>query len=223
MKYLLQALILLLFSSSIVGQSNNLDSLKQVALSFYQKNDRESAEKIYQEIILYDTLDIDVIFNLGIINLELGNEKEAIYFLQKAVILRDREAAKILKEELSQEINYSEIMHADDVDEIPKYIYKDKELNLIEDSGLNHKLTSTIIKNLRKSEVIKDSNFSGKIYVTLEIERDGSLICKVLKGTGSEKVDIEIKTIIENSGKFSPGKYQNIDVGVYGWNWSVII
>ena len=87
MKYLLQALILLLFSSSIVGQSNNLDSLKQVALSFYQKNDRESAEKIYQEIILYDTLDIDVIFNLGIINLELGNEKEAIYFLQKAVIL----------------------------------------------------------------------------------------------------------------------------------------
>lgn len=208
---------------SLKGQSQNLDSLKQIALTYFQKNDFVNAEKQFEKIYLVDSLDVDVIYNLGILNLQLGNEKDAIKYFQKAVYLRDRESAKILKDNLNQEIEYSDFMHTDDVDKQPKYIYKNKELDLIENLNLNSKLLSTITKGLRKSKIIKDSNFSGRVYVMIEIDKSGNIICQIKKGTNSEEVNSEIKQIIENSGLFIPAEYQSKNVGVWGWTIPISI
>ena len=70
---------------------------------------------------------------------------------------------------------------------------------------------------------MKDSNFSGKIYVMIEIDKSGKLICQIKKGSGSDDVDSDIKQIIENSGEFVPGEYQNKNVGVWGWTIPISI
>ncbi|WP_291856375.1 hypothetical protein [Marinilabilia sp.] len=220
---LLIIMISILVVPSLKGQSQKLDSLKQIALTYFQKNDFVNAEKQFEKIYLVDSLDVDVVFNLGTLNLQLDNEKDAIKYFQKAVSLRDRESAKILKKNLNQKIEYSDFMHTDDVDKQPKCIYKNKELDLIENHNLNSKLISIITKGLRKSKIIKDSNFSGRVYVMIEIDKSGKIICQIKKGTDSEEVNSEIKQIIENSGLFIPAKYQNKDVGVWGWTIPISI
>ena len=137
--------MMIMIVPSLKGQSNNLDSLKQIALTYFQSNDFVNAEKQFKKIYLVDSLDVDVIYNLGILNLKLENEKDAVNYLQKAVILRDRGSAKILKESLNQKIEYSDFMNIDDVDKQPKFISKDKELDMMENHNLNSKLISIII------------------------------------------------------------------------------
>ena len=144
-KYLLQILMMIMIVPSLKGQSNNLDSLKQIALTYFQSNDFVNAEKQFKKIYLVDSLDVDVIYNLGILNLKLENEKDAVNYFQKAVILRDRGSAKILKGSLNQKIEYSDFMNIDDVDKQPKFISKDKELDMMENHNLNSKLISIII------------------------------------------------------------------------------
>jgi len=57
----------------------------------------------------------------------------------------------------------------------------------------------------------------------IEIDKSGKLICQIKKGSGSDDVDSDIKQIIENSGEFVPGEYQNKNVGVWGWTIPISI
>lgn len=222
-RHLLQTLLLLLIIPSLKAQLNQVDSIQQLASTCFQNNDFVNAKTQFEKIIRFDSVNVDALYNLGVVNLKLNDKPIAIRYFQKAVTLRDRESAKILKETLNQKIDYSDFMHTDDVDKQPTFVYKDKEYPLMDQYGLNSKLVANISSGLKKSHLIKSSNFSGRIIVQIEIDKTGKLICTIKKGSGTDNIDLEIKQLIENSGQFHPGVYQNRNVGVWAWTMPVSI
>jgi hypothetical protein len=195
----------------------DIDSMLHVALHFYKNNDLKSARNEFLAIYQIDSLNKDAVYNLGVTNLNLGNEEEAINYFQKGVKLRDRESDDVLKVKLKKKIEYADFMHYDDVTELPKYIYKKQTLDLIEKKGLNEKFKSVLQKEIIKSKVIRRTHFEGKLYLNLEIDKRGNLICVILNESGNHELNKEIKRIIEGSAKFVPGKYDDKEVGVWGW------
>ena len=218
MKQLIILILVMALGAQLHAQTkSDIDSMLHVALQFYKYNDLKSARNEFLAIYKIDSLNKDAVYNLGVTNLNLGNKEEAIFYFQRGVRLRDRESADILKIKLNKKIEYADFMHYDDVDEQPKYIYKGQMLDLIEKKGLNEKLKTVLLKEIKKSRVVKRSNFKGKLYLNLEIDKSGNLICSVMKGSGNNELDAEVKRIIEASAKFLPGRYDNREVGVWGW------
>jgi tetratricopeptide (TPR) repeat protein len=218
MKQLAILILVIALGTTLRAQTkSDIDSMLHVALQFYKYNNLKSARSEFLAIYQIDSLNKDAVYNLGVTNLNLGNEEEAINYFQKGVRLRDRESADVLKIKLKKKIEYADFMHYDDVDEQPKYFYKGQMLDLIEKKGLNEKLKTLLLKEIKKSRVVKRSNFKGKLYLNLEIDKSGNLICSVMKGSGNNVLDAEVKRIIEASAKFLPGRYDSREVGVWGW------
>ena len=217
MKILILALLNVFLTYDVNSQNIKTDSIRNKAVLLYQHSDFINAEDEFKKIIEIDPDNLDALYNLGVINSQLGKQKESVNYFQKCVKLRDRESAKILKEDYKVPIEYSDFMHADDVDELPQFLYKTKYYKIVDKGALNNTFLSVLQKELKKSELVRKSKFSGKVFLQLEIDKRGKLICIIQKGTQNLNLDNGIKTILENTFEFIPGKYQGLDVGVWAW------
>jgi len=217
MKRIIIGAFICLLSQYSFSQSTKIDSIRNIAISYYQNNDLINAKVQFEKISEIDSSNVDALFNLGIINSQQNNNKRAILYFQKCVVLRDRQSAKILKDNYKVRIAYSDFMHFEDVDVLPKYIYKKDTLNFINGINLNDKFLKSINKKLKKSDVIKKFKKKQRIFVRLETDKNGRIVCRIIKGSGIVEIDDEIQSIFENSNNIIPGKYEGKNVGVWSW------
>ncbi|GLU55808.1 tetratricopeptide repeat protein [Dyadobacter frigoris] len=208
--------IALLILSSFTSFSQNQNEKFEECLTYVKSNNLNKAESCFQSLLETDRKNKDIIFNLAYVKLNLNKREEAIVLLQKAVQLNDREAAKVLTQELHEKIAYYDTMLVDYVDEKPLVINGDKREDIIVKSGrLNPVLEKQIMQQFKKTRINPKNFKGGRLFLQLFIEKDGSLNCIAYNVTAAEQVVLTegFKKII-----LVPGKHEGKAVIVRGWN-----
>ncbi|WP_295767219.1 energy transducer TonB [uncultured Mucilaginibacter sp.] len=82
--------------------------------------------------------------------------------------------------------------------------------------GGNGAFEKYIAKNLRYPKKAKDKKIQGKVYVSMIIEKDGSVKnVQVARGTSSPELNAEAVRVLAASPKWTPGQQNGKVVRVY--------
>jgi tetratricopeptide (TPR) repeat protein len=218
MKYLI--FIILLFSKISFSQSIKIDSIYTNAVKELEHSNFGKAEIGFLKIISIDSNYLDTYYNLGVTYLKQNIRDKAIFYFQKSAKLMDYESAKILIDELKVKLEYADFIGLEFVDKPPIFVFEEKTYVLFDKKSLP--IIEQIVKSkLKKSEIVKKSNFKGAVYIKLEVNKLGEMICEIQKGSGIQSLDNEIKKIYEENIHCIPAQYNSKDVGVGAWNMPV--
>lgn len=213
---LLTLVCFLCLDAAYAQNSSKTDSLYQAALHHYEQQDKAQAMQLFQQVLQFNPLHKDALFNFGVVNYELGNQDKAFAIFQQGVKLHDRNAAELLKE-LGQPIAYADTMYLDDVDTWPKVLTSKGPEDLFRAAGeLSFVLQDQIAKEImQSSQIQKRLGKSRKLFVTLMFLDDGRLTGDViLSNEGqAQHVNMVFKGI-----QLLPAKYQGKAVSVWGLN-----
>jgi tetratricopeptide (TPR) repeat protein len=217
MKTIILLALSILLAKPGFSQETQIDSLKNISIQFLQEGNLKKAQAGFERILELDSLVVDAMFNLGVLNSMLDNHDKAIFFFQKCVKHRDREAAQILKETYKLPIEYSDIMHIEDVDLLPKFTFKGKEYNLLDGNNFHENFFKLMQDAFKNSQIIKRSRFSGTIFLEIEIDKEGNIKSQIMRSSNDLNLDKEIMSKIESLTSLIPARYEEKNVGVYGF------
>jgi tetratricopeptide (TPR) repeat protein len=209
-------LIFLFISKVSFSQKARLDSLFSVSLVKLENSEFVKAEEGLLKIISLDSNYVDAFYNLGVLNLKQNKNQKAIYYFQKAAKLQDIDAAKILKYELKVKLEYQDIMNLEFVDQPAIFEFENKRYELF-DAKSKAIIDKIIRKKLEKSMIRKKTKYIGIVYIKIEVDKVGKIICTIQRGSGNSDIDKEIKSIYEDNVHCIPAKYDSKDVGVGTW------
>ena len=126
--YPILALSLSFFISN--GQDNqDVTTLYKNAMILYEKKETFKAIAEFEKIIKLDPNHTNSLYNLAIINYQLGDNATAIRLLRRCVKLNDKEAARLLQNQFHQKVSYADTMQNIDVSTKEKFI-KVESLNI---------------------------------------------------------------------------------------------
>ncbi|MGN7202749.1 tetratricopeptide repeat protein [Pedobacter sp. SAFR-022] len=213
---LLTLLCFLCLDAAYAQNSSKTDSLYQAALHCYEQQDKAQAMQLFQQVLQFNPLHKDALFNFGVVNYELGNQNKAFEIFQQGVKLHDRNAAELLKE-LGQPIAYADTMYLDDVDTLPKVLTSKGPEDLFRSAGaLSFVLQDQIAKEIMQStEIQKRLGKSRKLFVTLMFLDNGRLTGDVI--LSNEGQGQHVNMVFEGI-QLLPAKYQGKAVSVWGLN-----
>ena len=220
MRYLL-SITIILCSLSVFSQKSDTNELLIKGNDAFISNDFVTAQRLYSKILQIDSTNVDVIFNLGITKLNLGNNPEGCDLLQKAYKLRDEGVGKLILEYCGQ-IEYNEKMFSKDVDKLPKFKNGDKIYDLITKTGINPILFTKFRKKAKMSKILRKLK-SGKVYVMLKIDINGNLESRTTGPDSSLEINNEINKIFKEIAEYIPCQYKNQPVGMFDSFWLPII
>jgi tetratricopeptide (TPR) repeat protein len=211
------------FATVQAQENRQIDSIYKTALAHYQQKETGNAILQFEKIIVLNPRHKDALYNLAVINYELGNKDKAINLFQSCVKLKDRGAAKILKEQPGQTIAYADTMFFEDLDVKPKVLVISAEEDLLINNNLNKAVIKQIQQGFGKSKILKKELGAGiRIMLSLYFGKDGSLDAEVLRPAKNEIVQAEITSILKNI-KIIPGRYLDQTVVTWGFTLPMLL
>ncbi|WP_187263620.1 tetratricopeptide repeat protein [Pontibacter beigongshangensis] len=217
-KIILSVLFILASTSQLLAQGKNkVEETYAHALQLFEQQQTEAAVSEFKKVIVLNPRHKDAIYNLAVINFELGNKEEAVELLQACVRLRDRDAANLLKEQLQQKITYADTMHFEDVDVVPNVVVNSINEYVIDGKGLNKTIEKSILSELKKSKVLRKQFGAGAMLpLSLYFGKDGKLNAEILGPKKSEAAQQEITEVFNKAVQIVPGKHEGKEVVVWG-------
>lgn len=211
---LVLSIIISIFNFAKAQSTSHIDSLYENAVKHYQQKKTDSAILQFEKVIFSNPGHRDATFNLAAIYYELGNKKRAIELFQACVKLKDREAASILKNQLSEPILYDDTMHIEDIDILPKLLVKSQPQEIIIEGHLNKKIIDKILSDFRSSKTFKrEIGPTSRLTLSLFFGKDGKMDARTIFNNPALQAEI---TAILQGITIIPGKYQNKEVVTYG-------
>jgi tetratricopeptide (TPR) repeat protein len=217
-KILLSTLAVVAISTQLYAQEKNqVEATYAKALKFYEQQQTEAAVSEFEKVIALNPRHKDAMYNLAVINLDLGNKDKAVDLLQACVRLRDRDAANLLKEQLQQKIALADTMHFEDVDLVPQVVIKSVPEDVLDGKGLNKTIEKSILSELKKSRVLRKQFGSGTMLpLSLYFGKDGKLNAEILGPKKNAAAQQEITEVFNRAVQIIPGKHDGKEVVVWG-------
>lgn len=217
-KILLSALAVLATAIQLLAQEKKeVEETYAHALKLYEQQQTTAAVSEFEKVIALNPRHKDAMYNLAVINFDLGNKDRAVELLQACVRLRDRDAANLLKEQLQQKIAYADTMHYDDVDVQPKVVVNSVQEVLLTETGLNKAVERPLLYGLKKSKVLRKEVGAGTILpVSLYFGKDGKLSAEIIGGSISEAAQRELSSVLQSLPPIAPGKHESKELVVWG-------
>ncbi|POY35168.1 hypothetical protein C3K47_16435 [Solitalea longa] len=218
-----------IFSLPSFSQSQSkADSLYQVALNFYDKQDSKNAIVNFEEVLKLNPKHIDALYNLAAIQYQLGNKAKAIELFQRSAALGDAQSKEILKQKLNVRLNYADTMDIADVDKLPQLIVDGQSEDLLFNKSINTKLLKAIAQQIVASKEIQNRVFdieaanknitSGeikqvKLMVGLLFGKDGSItVIPSENDFADRKLMLDMMKASSKLGKVTPAQYDEKSV-----------
>jgi len=217
-------LLLLVFTQVCISQTREIDELMINGEKAYSERDFLLAKEIYTKVTIHNPKNRDGWYNLGASELELGEDENACENFYQAFLLNDGEALPLIKKHCPNFRNGS-IMSLEDVEEKPKFIYKEKEYPLFEKNDINPKFTQILIRKFKSSRLLYE-NYRGRLYVQFKITAKDSIDLRILGLHGDEKkvkaIENEINFIFNDMVKYVSAKNKGVNVDLWE-KWSLPI
>jgi tetratricopeptide (TPR) repeat protein len=176
------------------------------------------AKEIYTKVTDSISWNPEYWYNLAATELKLGENENACEAFYKIYELNHFKVIKQLREycpNFRNETKYD----IDEVDEKPKFIYKDKEYALIENNVLNPVYKSAIKKAFQKSSILREKA-SGSIYLFIHVNNNNEFSGTFLRADNKKEdniiVKMEVMSILENTVTYISAKKDGTNVDL--WN-----
>lgn len=210
-----------LFTQICVSQNSELSKLIQDGEKAFTENNFLLAKDIYTKAVNLDSNNKNYWYNLAASELKLGDNENACEHFYQAFLLNDSEALTVIKENCPNFRNGA-VMSINDVEEKPKFIYKNKEYFFIDKNDISQKYLSLLHKELKNSKIVSEKAVK-KIYIQLAINKNDTIDVNILKVIGDEKsvaiVKEEILSIFNNLVTYVSAKNKGINVDLWEkWN-----
>ena len=216
-------LFVILFTQSSFSQTSDEKKIMVDGEKAFSENNFTLAKDIYSQAVKLDEKNRNFWYNLAASELALGERENACEHFYQAYLLNDGEALKAIKENCPNFRNGS-IMSVNDVDEKPKFIYKDKEYLICEKGVLSSKFVNYIAKELRNSKILGKKAVGRKIYVQIGISKADALNIEVLKVTGNQEdvsaIKDEVMSVFKNSASYISAKNKGVNVDLWE-KWAI--
>jgi hypothetical protein len=224
-------LLLFLFLSQIgISQTTktnytNLKKLLAEGEKAYTENNFVLAKEIYTKVTDSVSWNHEYLYNLAAIELKLGETDNACEHFYKIYSLNDMKVVKYLAE-YCPNFRGENLYSFEEVEEKPKFIYKDKEYPLIKNNNLNPVYISAINKAFNKSKILKEKA-SGRNFLSISINKHNEFTTgKIFKPASSKEdydiVTTEIMFILKNTVTYIAAKNNGNNVDL--WNkWDFLI
>jgi len=212
-------LLIILFSiNQSFGQKSKIEKLLIDGNQAYQNSDFETAKQNYESIIKIDSTNNDALFNLASTELNLKNNHRACELLQKSYSFGDFGAYDLI-EQYCNGLEYSEQMFLFHVDELPKFKFKtDFEPLVVNKKQINPDYIKLLKLEIKKSKELK--RIRGKIYITLNVDINGTPIVKI-NGKISDAKKTELANVLKKMTEYKPAIYQEKNVGLFGGEFTL--
>lgn len=210
-------LLFLIFTQFCISQTKEIDELMISGEKAFSESNFSQAKEIYTKVTNIIPNDKNGWYNLGASELELGENENACEHFYQAFLLNDGEALLLIKKHCPNFRNGT-IMSIDDVEEKPKFIYKEKEYPLFDKNGINPKFTEILVRRFKNSRLLYD-NYRGRLYVKFEITANDSIDLKIFGVQGDEKkvqaIKDEVKFIFNDMVKYVSAKNKGVNVELW--------
>ncbi len=217
MKYLI---LILLLTSKIWGQTEETVKIYQEGDKAFDTQDYEKARSIYSSLTKIDSLKSKPWFNLGVVELTMGNQEDGCNCIKKAYRMNHPETEKVLREYCSEFFGFFE-----DVDFKPMFIHKSKEYPIfIEKQRLNPKFLKIFQNRMESSKYLMTTLKSKRIAIFVEMTKDG-IKTRVMFVPSSERDKTLLAiTDVFQSIAYVPAKYKGKEVDILEmWSFPLII
>ncbi|ARS37178.1 tetratricopeptide repeat protein [Pontibacter actiniarum] len=216
---LLTAIAVVAISSQLFAQEKNqVEATYAYALQLYEQQQTKATASEFEKVIALNPRHKDAMYNLAVINFDLGNKDKAIELLQACVRMRDRDAANLLKEQLQEKIAFADTMHFEDMDVVPKVVLSSVPEDILNGKGLNKTLEKSILSELKKSKVLRKQFRAGTTLLPLSLYfgKDGKLDAEIVGPKRNAAAQQEITEAFNRAVQIVPGKHEGKEVVVWG-------
>lgn len=205
----------LLFTQICISQTIEVNQLLIDGEKAFIENDFLLSKEIYTKATNLGLKNKDCWFNLAVSELKLEENDNACEHFYQAYLLDDGEALDIIKKNCPNLRNGS-IMSVNDVEEKPKFIYKEEKDLLIEGNNLNPRYIRLLTRRLQGSRIM--SKYGGSVSIQFQINNsDGLDIRKlIVRGDTNEPEIIkkEVLSILNNLVVYVSAKNKGVSVGL---------
>lgn len=209
-------IILLLFTQFGIAQTNETTRLQEGNKAFLE-NDFVTAKKIFKEITDNNPNSKDGWYNLAASELNLNENESACEHFYKVYLIGDYNVLEDIKE-FCPNFRNGTIMFRDEVEEVPKFIYKEKEYNLFEKKVINPLYVKILTTEIEKSKFVKNKLLSN-IYITIKVNTnnsfDGKIVRYGIERKFEEQVRLEVMTILKNCVTYKSAKNKGVNVDIW--------
>ncbi len=209
-------IILLLFTQFGIAQTNETTLLQEGNKAFLE-NDFVTAKKIFKEITDNNPNSKDGWYNLAASELNLKENESACEHLYKVYLIGDHNVLEDIKE-FCPNFRNGKIMFRDEVEEVPKFIYEEKEYNLFEKKVINPLYVKILTNEIKKSKFVKNKLLSN-IYISIKVNTynsfDGKIVRYGIDRKFEEQVRLEVMTILKNCVTYKSAKNKGVNVDIW--------
>jgi tetratricopeptide (TPR) repeat protein len=217
--------LLFLISQIAISQTEDVKKILVDGEKAFVENNFQLAKEIYSEGLKLDPKNKDFWYNLASSEFKLGNNENACEDFYQAYLLNDGDALVAIKENCPNFRNGS-IMSLKDVEEKPKFIYKDKEYLLFENEQISPKYINFLRGELKRSRIIYEKAIGRNVYVHFSITNADNLNVKIANVTGNQKdaeiIKQELISIFNKSFTYISAKNKGSNVDLWE-KWSLPI
>ena len=205
----------LLFTQICISQNIEVNQLLIDGEKAFIENDFLLAKEIYTKATNLGLKNKDCWFNLAVSELKLEENDNACEHFYQAYLLDDGEALELIRKNCPNLRNGS-IMSVNDVEEKPKFIYKEEKDLLIEGNNLNPKYVRLLTRRLQRSRIM--SKYGGSVSIQFLINDSNGLDIRKLIVRGdtneTEIINKEVLSILNNLVVYVSAKNKGVSVGL---------
>ena len=199
--------MILLFSLRCLCQTEETVAIYQEGDKAFQNQDFEKAKNIYSNLTKIDSLNNKPWFNLGVVELTIGNIEAGCGCIKRAHSLLHKETEKILSDYCSDYYVFF-----DQLEIKPKFKYQKKEYPLfISKNELNPKFLKIFQSKIKSSKQLETALNKGPIFLKIKMTTIG-LQSEVKRMAGSQaEIQSTNRVISEIFGDFEfiPGRFRD--------------
>lgn len=215
-----RTILFLLLSQFTYSQTDTIQKLIKDGNEAFLRNDFALAKSIYTKITELDPKRSDGWYNLAASELKLDENEKACEHFYKVYLLSDSKVVDDIKKYCPNFRN-GKIMSVKDVQEVPKFIYKEKEYNLFENDVLNPVYLKIIKKEITGSSIIMGKmKRKSQMFVRVSVNSfdvfNGTIAnVHVVEEKDEEIVRLEVLNIFKSAVKYKAAKNNGVSVDIW--------
>ncbi|RUT71805.1 hypothetical protein D0817_03725 [Flavobacterium cupreum] len=212
---------LFLFLTQIcISQTPEVKQLLMDGEKAFLENNFLLAKEIYTKAVHLDAENKNCWYDLGVTELKLGENENACEHFYQAVLLY-HEAAFEMMEKNCPDFRNGTVMFLKDVEEKPKFFYKDIEYELIVENDVNPLYKEILIKELESSKIIVQKvKERTPMRVVFRINKNNEIEVKVIEAHSEIKINhpvlqYEIAFVFSNMVRYVAAKNKGKEVDLW--------
>jgi tetratricopeptide (TPR) repeat protein len=211
------SLIFFLISNLVFCQSQVEKMMIEADQAFLNHNFNK-AEELYLKVIEITPNHKTAWFNLGVTKINLNEVESGCECFYQAYLHKEKEAESKIRE-FCPNFRNGTIKHIYEVDERPKFVFKDELYDLFVDDVLNPMYLKILKKEIKKSKVLKTKLGKGNTLVEFTINQYGIFETTFLRISANaadyQIIENEFNAIFRRTAKYIPAKFNGKSVDLW--------